>query len=140
MLTMVKRINVLQHKSATAKENFETREWERCDSALGRRIAVDTKIICTALCLVVGLHSLSRLGRGTNAHAASEKGCPNAAFVRISDHNSLPADAALSRFFYVSPHGRDSAAGNSRDHAWRTVGHAARAMNPGDTVVVEAGT
>ena len=42
--------------------------------------------------------------------------------------------------YYVAPDGDDANTGLARDKAWRTVGHAADAANPGDTIMIAGGT
>ncbi|MFZ4695177.1 MAG: right-handed parallel beta-helix repeat-containing protein [Verrucomicrobiia bacterium] len=44
------------------------------------------------------------------------------------------------RVFHVDPDGDDSRAGAGPDSAWKTLGHAAGKVRPGDTVLVHAGT
>ena len=41
--------------------------------------------------------------------------------------------------YYVAPDGDDSNTGLDRDHAWRTINHAAGAARPGDTVLIAGG-
>jgi len=52
---------------------------------------------------------------------------------------SLEEDPA-PRTLYVAPNGDDASTGLDRDHAWRTLQHAANKVRPGDTVLIAAGT
>lgn len=47
--------------------------------------------------------------------------------------------AASAAIFHISPRGSDAAAGTA-DAPWRTLGHAAQVLAPGDTCFVHAGT
>src|SRR5215471_4149363 len=46
---------------------------------------------------------------------------------------------ATGAVYYVATTGNDSSPGDSRNSPWRSIQHAAQAMNPGDTAMVEAG-
>lgn len=48
--------------------------------------------------------------------------------------------AAQAKVYHVAPDGDDTRSGLSRDHAWRTVSHAASRARPGDTVLIAGGT
>lgn len=51
----------------------------------------------------------------------------------------LASSPAWARTFYVATDGDDAHAGTSRDHAWRSVNHAAAQVVAGDTVLIAGG-
>jgi hypothetical protein len=53
---------------------------------------------------------------------------------------TTPASDPAPRALYVAPDGNDAHSGLSREHAWRSVAHAASQAAPGDTVWIAGGT
>ena len=78
--------------------------------------------------------SADTAGRGEAAFAAAlEPEMERLSFTTL-------AVAPKPAVYYVAPDGDDADTGLSRDKAWRTVGRAADAANPGDTVMIAGGT
>jgi Right handed beta helix region len=106
-----------------------------------RRIRVGCQLVCAILCLVISRQFLNRLGPAcsANVYAATAKGSQKTSSGGNSDRKSLPSHTMPGNVYYVSTNGNDSAPGDSRASPWRSIQHAAQAMNPGDTTIVEAG-
>src|SRR5262249_5219891 len=52
---------------------------------------------------------------------------------------AISADGPATQTLYLSGDGNDANSGSGRDHAWRTIQHAADTLGPGQTAIVLAG-